>query len=116
MDSQDQKIKDQIRQLTADYLNGKISVEDIPHGRMFFTVQKVLWKMGKFDKVKEMGLYAKKRLIEKGYRYTPGIGWMRDLQRPFAGVVEKYGTWRIADPLKFGAYMDKNSKEGGNRG
>ena len=44
-----------IRQLTADILNGKKTYEDITSNRDYLYIQTIFSKMGKIDRVIEMG-------------------------------------------------------------
>ena len=63
-----------IRQLTADVLNKKKSIEDIKIPSDFFYVQYALLKMRKMEMVKYMGDVASKRNKNGGWIFSKKYG------------------------------------------
>lgn len=93
-----------LKQLTADFINGAIGAGDIPP-KQVIGVQRRLWAMKHWGKMKELSEACIERLNRKGQVYLEGHGWVKATMVPYMGLVKKNERWVIGDVDKFRSFL-----------
>jgi hypothetical protein len=88
------------KELTADFINGKIKADEIP-AKLVIQVQRRLYAVKNLKKMKELSEACTARLNRKGLVYLEGFGWAKQEMIPFMGLVKKNDRWLIGDVTKF---------------
>lgn len=103
--------KKKIQLLTSEILNKKKEYKDISSWEEFYSVQRILYKMGRMELVKEMGLYAGEYLDKTFGKKRGEFGRMSDMEYKDSGIkLTKWNGYVVGDVVKFSEFVGRQKK------
>lgn len=97
------------KELTADFINNKIEAHAIP-AKLVLQVQRRLYAMKRWGKMKELSDACIDRLNKKGWAYLEGYGWVKKSMVPYMGLVKKGEKWLIGDAKKHQEFLTSEKR------